>query len=87
MIPNRIQGATRNLGAPADWVDDEHGPCSHLPILDRVIDGLPWMTSAWTPLPEELEALAKGGSVLLSIQGVSHPVISMGVSIPAELDE
>lgn len=86
MIPNRIIGATRNLGAPADWKDDQSGPCAHLPIVDTVEGGLPYMTSAWAPLPEELAALNRGGSVLLRICGVSHPVVSVGVSLPVDLD-
>lgn len=82
MIPARIAGATRVLGAPKDWDPAKNGPCAGLPILDYVERGVPWMASAWTPLPEELAALAAGGSLLLIIQGVSHPVVSVGVSEP-----
>lgn len=82
MMPGRIQGATRNLGAPANWVDDMSGPCAHLPIVDKVEGGLPWMTSAWFPSPDELAAMNAGCAVLLTIQGVIHPVVSMGVSVP-----
>lgn len=84
MLPNRIVGATRNLGAPADWRDDQSGPCVHLPIVDTIEGGLPFMTSAWAPLPEELDALNRGGSVILRICGVAHPVVALGVSLPVD---
>lgn len=77
MIPVRIAGATRRLGAPVDWDAETSGPCSHLPIRDDVIDGLPYMTSRWEPTPAELACLREGLPVELRILGVEHPVISL----------
>lgn len=34
MIPKRIAGATRWLGAPKGWEPERDGDCSHLAILD-----------------------------------------------------
>lgn len=84
MIPARHPSATRTLAAPGNWKEQENGRCSSLPILDHERDGLRWMESLWEPLPEELEALKKGGKVILNIQGVGHPVVSLGVSVPEE---
>lgn len=80
MIAGRIPGATRALGAPAQW-DDVAGelPCGTLPIRDEVIDGLPFMASAWLPTPEELARLNEGASIELRIFGRGHPVVSVGV--------
>lgn len=83
MIPARIPGATRVMGAPENWDPQVHGPCGGLPILDHVDErGIPWMVSAWTPLPEEIAAIVAGGSVLLWQQGVDHPVVGLAVSKP-----
>ena len=83
MIPGRIPLATRVLGAPENWDPAVHGPCGGLPILDHVDEhGVPWMVSAWTPLPEEIAAIVAGGSVLLWQQGVNHPVVGLAVSEP-----
>lgn len=79
MLPIRIAGATRNLGAPADWNPETSGPCSHLPIRDDVIDGLPFMTSRWEPTPAELADLNAGRPIELRILGVQHPVVSLVV--------
>lgn len=81
MLIRRIEGATRDLGAPAGWSEATHGPCGSLPIRDTVIDGLHVMISAWAPEPADLEALAAGGVVHLYIYGTTHPVVAMGVSI------
>ena len=85
MLPQRIQGATRVLGAPRDWDDAKHGPCMGLPVLDLPSEnqGPPRMVSAWEPTPEEMAAIAAGGPVLLFITGHSHPVVSLGVQDPA----
>ena len=80
MLPIRITGATRNLGAPADWNPEISGPCIHLPIRDDVIDGLPYMTSRWEPTPAELADLNAGRPVELRILGVQHPVVSLIVA-------
>lgn len=80
MLPIRIQGTTRNLGAPENWNPETDGHCSHLPIRDDVIDGLPFMTSRWEPTPDELAALMTGAPVELRILGRAHPVVSLIVA-------
>jgi hypothetical protein len=84
MMICRIPGATRNLGAPADWDGKTDPHCSVLPILDHQVGGRNVMTSAWEPTPEELAALNAGAKILLSIFGTGHPVVSLGVGEPPE---
>jgi hypothetical protein len=70
MIPKRIEGATRYLGAPPDWQPDTDGDCSHLAILDtHAQGGMPVMISAWEPTPAELAALNAGKPVYLQVVG------------------
>lgn len=80
MIPKRIEGATRYLGAPADWRPDSDGDCSHLAILDTEMPGgMPVMISAWEPTPAELAALNEGRPVYLQICGSAHPPVNVWV--------
>lgn len=69
----KIEGATRVLGAPADW-DESQGICMGLPIVDHP-EG--WMISEWRPTHEEMRALIEGGSIRLWVQGSSHPAVSI----------
>lgn len=80
MLIKRIEGATRNLGAPSGWDPDIHGMCSVLPIAD-IPDPTTgnWMVSAWEPTPEEIARIVAGGSIHLWVQGTLHPVVSMTV--------
>lgn len=70
------------IGAPHNWDRKRHGPCSTLSVANVQRNGLRFMESLWEPTPEELEALQQGGKVVLQIEGSSHPVVSMGVSVP-----
>ena len=76
----RISGSTRVLGR-------EQGYC-RLPIRDERIsdpvngDGTPMMTSAWIPLPHEVEAIMRGAPIHVSILGVQHPPIRVYVGEP-----
>jgi hypothetical protein len=79
MLIRRIEGATRNLGAPADW-DGDISKCNVLPIADVMTDHGPFMVSAWEPTPAELEAINAGASIQLWIAGTGHPVVSLAVS-------
>ncbi len=81
MIPLRVAGHTRNLGAPAGW-DAEGRPCSHLPIRDEVIDGVAYMLSRWEPTPAELADMINGGALELRISGTVHPVVSLVIQPP-----
>lgn len=79
MIPKRIAGATRYLGAPKGWEPDKDGDCSHLAILDVETNGTPVMVSAWEPTPAELAALNNGAPVYLQVRGSSHPPVNIWV--------
>jgi hypothetical protein len=77
MLPLRMQGQTRALGAPSDWDADKSGHCSVLSIVDTEVAGHRWMVSRWEPTPDELALLNAGGSVELWICGSAHPVVSL----------
>lgn len=79
MIPAVIPCATRALGAPANWNPERDGVCGTLPIRDGLDGVLPMMESAWSLDVEEINALFRGGTVILRIIGVSHPVVSLYV--------
>lgn len=79
MIPKRIAGATRYLGAPPGWEPEKDGECSHLAILDVKRGDLPVMISAWEPTPTEIEAMQAGRPIYLQIVGTAHPPVSVWV--------
>lgn len=89
MHVGRIQGATRNLGAPTGWEKDKHGACGGLPIRDEMhAPGLPCMVSAWIPTPEEIALLQAGAPAYLYVIGSAHPPVSLIVgSPPSEVSE
>lgn len=80
MRPVRISGADpKPLGAPNDWNEERHGHCAALFIRREMIDGVPYMRSAWEgELPEALSLLA-GAPVHLGVQGTDHPVVQLGL--------
>lgn len=78
MLIVRIEGATRNLGKPKDWSEDQ--ACLELPIRDMNLeDGSPVMASAWQPTADELEQLKLGGHVFLWVWGRGHPPVALTV--------
>lgn len=79
MLIKRIAGATRALGAPADW-DGKDMTCNVLPVLDVQTPEGNFMYSAWEPTPPELEALNKGANIVLGVRGTAHPVVSLQVA-------
>ncbi|WP_240733887.1 hypothetical protein [Herbaspirillum huttiense] len=79
MLIKRIEGSTRQLGAPADW-DGKDMSCGVLPILDVQTAEGNFMFSAWEPTPPELEALNKGANIVLGVRGTAHPVVSLQVA-------
>ena len=82
MIPKRIAGATRYLGAPLNWEPEDGGPCSHLAIVDAQLDGgTPVMISAWEPTPGEIAAMMAGSPVYLQVCGSSHPPVAVWVEV------
>lgn len=84
MLIKRIDGCTRQLGAPADW-DGKDMSCGVLPILDVQTTEGNFMFSAWEPTPPELDALNKGANILLGVRGTAHPVVSLQVAADAEV--
>lgn len=81
MIVERIADATRVLHKPADWDDKANGRCGGLPIRDEIINGVPFMASAWSPTPEELARLNAGAVIHLYVAGQVHPPIAMNVGV------
>lgn len=78
---NRTQHPSNNfvLGAPPGW-DQSTLPCDALPVTRCELEGMPAMLSFWRPTAEELQALAAGGLVILSVLGCAHPPVSVGVT-------
>lgn len=74
MIPRRIHGANRWMGAPVGWNPEIDGHCSHLAVRMSVCETLVFCESAWEPTPEDLDLLNKGGSVILRVVGGQPPV-------------
>lgn len=75
MMLGRIDGATRRLGRPTDMDESE---CGSLHIRDVVLDnGRNVMVSAWIPTPDEVKAIAAGGTIHLCVFGVSHPPVAI----------
>jgi len=79
MIPGRIEGATRYLGAPEGWEPETSGECGHLAIRDQTNFDHPSMVSAWLPTPAEIAAIVAGSSIHLSIIGNMHPPVLLFV--------
>jgi hypothetical protein len=67
-----IDGMTRVLGKSQGYLG--------LPIRDEQSeDGSPSMSSAWHPTPDEIERIATGAPVYLTIQGQGHPPVMLWV--------
>lgn len=75
-----IEGCNARPGKPADWDENEKGPCGALPIVvEQDPDGSVHMTSEWCFSPEEVAALYQGGRLRLRIYGIGHPVVALWV--------
>lgn len=81
MLPVRIEGTTRRLGAPEGW-DKEERHCGGLAIRDEVDGGLPMMVSSWEPAPDEVLALMGGARIMLRLVGTAHPPVALWVEYP-----
>jgi hypothetical protein len=79
MLAGRIDGATRNLGAPRDWDEQRQGRCGSLAVRHEETTAGPAMTSAWFPTEEEIARLRAGAPVYLTVIGESHPPVAMAV--------
>lgn len=82
MIPARISGCTRVLGAPAGWTPETSGPCCGLPIRDEINSDQNVMISAWEPTPSEIAALVAGAKVMLRVAGTGHPPVMLWTGEP-----
>ena len=77
MLIKSIEGATRIVGKAQGYLG--------LPIRDAVTDcpvngpNTPTMTTAWEPTPEELQKLANGAPIYLTIQGTMPPPVVVWV--------
>lgn len=80
MIPGRIPGATRVLGAPAGWDVERDGFCAGLAVRD--CDG--HMVSSWQPSLEEIARIVAGAPVHLFVVGSAHPPVAIGVGDPPD---
>jgi len=77
---NKHQHHTNNavLGALKDW-DQAQLPCDALPITRIDVEGMPALVSYWKPSENELTMLAAGGSVALTVLGVTMPSVMLAV--------
>lgn len=72
----RIAGG-EPFGAPKGWDPaKEGGDVFVLYVLRETMEGgTPTFTSAWTPTPEELEWINRGGPIFLRVVGAQPPVM------------
>lgn len=80
MTPHRpeVDGVI-DLGKPRDWDEAANGPCQPLPVVVDMSTNVPSMTSYWVPTPEEIAMLEVGGKVALTVYGIKHPPVWVGV--------
>lgn len=74
MTPIHFDGITAIYKAPEDWDAKSNGPCADLPVL-RTKDTA---TSRWKPTHEEIQRLARGAAVELTIHG-GQPAVALRV--------
>lgn len=77
---NKHQHTSNNdvLGAPKGW-DQAALPCDALPITRTEFGGMSAVVSYWKPTAEELVVLNAGGSIALSVLGVTMPPVMLAV--------
>lgn len=77
---NKHQHHTNNgvLDAPKGW-DQAQLPSDALPISRIEVEGMPAVVSYWKPSENELAALAAGGSIALTVLGVTMPPVTLAV--------
>ena len=76
MIPVRIEGATRVLGAPQGVGSED---CSQLAIRDLPSKFGNQMWSKWEPTPHDLQLLNAGCKLYLVLHGVTHPMVCIAI--------
>jgi hypothetical protein len=82
----RITNATNFLGAPKGWDKSTQGPCGGLAVRVEDTTAGRGMTSAWFPTPQEIERIAKGAPIYLTVISDIHPPVSMSVGAPPDAD-
>jgi len=88
MKADKIPGFTRTLGAPREWAaDGRDKDCGALAILDGKNEMGAKMTSQWKPDKYEIEAMAAGAPIYLTVYGAVHPPVSIHVGFPPEKDD
>jgi hypothetical protein len=76
---------TRAIGAPAGWDQERDGTCGVLSVHDRKNEhGHDEMVSMWELEDDDLEKLAAGAPIYLSILGQVHPVVCVYVGDPPQ---
>ena len=74
MKPVELENPDIVLRGPADMPG-----CGDLTAIMVSENGYPGFVSLWKPSQAELAALMKGGAVTLSVVGMSHPPVALGV--------
>jgi hypothetical protein len=82
MMIKMIAGMTRTLGKAQGYLG--------LPVRDETImspevGNVPAMVSAWEPAPDEIAAIAAGGTVYLRVLGVAHPPVMIWAEPPPQV--
>lgn len=63
MHPVDFEGSNTKLTKPIGWTDEE---CSEMPALKSCTpEGIPFFLTAWRPNKEDLDALNRGGPLIL----------------------
>lgn len=79
MIPGRIAGATHAFRATKGWDRTREGACGTLILrADQTCAG-PGLTSAWYPNLDEIERIARGAPIYLTVIGGGRPPVCMAV--------
>lgn len=85
MRPVKIDGKARPLGKPADWDETTDASCGTLWVRDEIIDGVPYMRSAWEVEGDEGAMMMLGANTHLRVAGRGHPVVWMEVGpVPSD---
>ncbi|OXE37518.1 MAG: hypothetical protein CGW95_00980 [Phenylobacterium zucineum] len=75
-----IEGATRVMGGPG--LEDLHIRDTMVKKSHLDLHGVPCMSSAWEPSPEELQRIKQGAPIILRIIGTDHPPVAVEVGAP-----
>lgn len=90
MTPCVIDRFTHRFGAPANWNEAESGHCAALYVRAEVLDGVPFMRSAWESAPAEAIQMVAGGKLVIGISGdpaaTAHPVVNMMIEPAADFE-